>query len=117
MKIDEFNASRSQTLVHKTQVLRQDSTLLSAHSAALEEAGLERKSATQVSGLHCGHTTTIVEGFDWAMGVRWTALRTRIRAVHVFAVSPYGAPPDVKSHAEARVRNVELLVCSFSWSF
>jgi hypothetical protein len=31
------------------------------------------------------------------------------------AVNPYGGPPDVKSHLEARVRNVELVVRSFSW--
>jgi hypothetical protein len=48
---------------------------------------------------------------------RWTELETRNRTVHVFAVNPYGGPPDVKSHLEARVRIVELVVRSFSWLF
>jgi len=152
-KIDEFNASRSQTLAnlkfspdgtslavitrdgHSVKIFKihpTPSILLPARSAALEETGLtsgaagsggfgfgdlDRKSATQVYDLHRGHTTAVVEGFDWARDGRWTALGTRNRTVHVFAVNPYGGPPDVKSHLEARVGNVELVVCSFSWLF
>ena len=149
-KIDEFNASRSQTLAnlkfsldgtslavithdgHSVKIFKihpTPSILLSARSAALEEAGLtsgaggfgigdlDGKSATQVYQLHRGHTTAVVEGFDWARDGRWTALGTRNRTVHVFAVNPYGGPPDVKSHLEARVRNVVLVVRSFSWLF
>ena len=37
--------------------------------------------------------------------------------MHVFAVNPYGGPPDVRSHLEARVGNVELVVRSFSEFF
>ena len=37
--------------------------------------------------------------------------------MHVFAVNPYGWPPDVKTHLEARVRNFELVVRSFSRFF
>ena len=101
-------------------------------NAALEEAGLtsgngaggfgfgdlDRMSATQVYKLHCGYTTAVMEGFDWARDGRWTALGTRNRKVHVFAVNPYGGSPDVKSHLEARVRNVELVVrCVFHGCF
>ena len=152
-KIDEFNASRSQTLAnlkfspdgtslavitrdgHSVKIFKINPTpsiLLSARSAALEEAGLtsgatdsggfgfgdlDRKSAAQVYELYRGHTTAVVEGFDWARDGRWTALGTRNRTVHVFAVNPYGGPPDVKSHLEASVRNVELVVRSLSWLF
>ena len=97
------------------------SILLSAHAVALEEAGLssvsagsggfeighfDRKSTAQVYELYRGHTTAVVEGFDWARDGRWMALGTRNRTVHVFAVNPYGGPPDVKTHLEAKVRNV-----------
>jgi len=75
--------------------------------------GLGRKSVTQVSGLHHGHTTAVVEGFDWARDVRWTALGMWTRTVHVFAVNLYGGLPDVKSLLEASVRNFELVVRSF----
>ncbi|KIM42507.1 hypothetical protein M413DRAFT_444245 [Hebeloma cylindrosporum] len=142
IKVDEFNASRSQTLAglqfspdgtslavitrdgHSVKIFKlhpTPSVLLSARSAALEEAGLasgsgssglselDRKSATQVYELHRGHTTAVVEGFDWARDGLWTALGTRNRTVHVFAVNPYGGPPDLQSHLEARVRNVELV--------
>jgi len=144
-KIDEFNASRSQTLAglkfspdgtslavitrdgHSVKIFKlhpTPSTLITARSAALEEIGLasgtgsgefrhsdlDRKSATQTYDLHRGHTTAVVEGFDWARDGRWAALGTRNRTVHVFAVNPYGGPPDVKSHLEARVRSVELVV-------
>ena len=151
-KIDEFNASRSQTVAdlkfspdgttlavitrdgHSVKVFKlrpTPSVLLSARSA-FEEAGLasgatgssgfglgdlDRKSATQVYELYRGHTTAVVEGFDWATDGRWTALGTRNRTVHVFAVNPYGGPPDVKSHLEASVRNVELVVRPSSWVF
>ena len=37
--------------------------------------------------------------------------------MHVFAVNPCGGPPDVKTHLEARVRNVEPVVRSFLWLF
>ena len=97
----------------------------SAHSTALEEAGLasagggsggfgigdlDGKSATQVYELHCPHATAAVEGFDWARHGRWTALGPRNRAVHVFVVNLCRRPPHVKSHLEANVRNVELVV-------
>jgi len=37
-----------------------------------------------------------------------------IRTVHVFVVNPYGGPADLKSHLEASVRNVDLVVRSSS---
>ena len=50
---------------------------------------------------------------------RWTALGMRNRTVHAFAVNLYGAAgcEAVKTHLEARVRNVELVVRLFSWFF
>jgi hypothetical protein len=151
-KIDEFNASRSQTLAdlrfspdgtslavftgygHSVKMFKlhpTSSVLLSTHSTALDDAGLgsaagsggfgigdvDRKSATPVYDLYRGHTTAVVEGFDWANDGRWAAVGTRNRTVHVFAVNPYGGPADVRSHIEARVRNVELVVGSLSSTF
>jgi len=151
-KIDEFNASRSQTLAdlkfspdgtslavftrdgHSVKVFKlhpTPSVLISARSTALDEAGLgsgagpgsfglgdvDHKCATQIYDLYRGHTTAVVEGFDWAKDGRWAAVGTRNRTVHVFAVNPYGGPADVRSHLEAKVRNVELVVCSISFVF
>ena len=136
-KIDEFNASRSQTLAdlefspdgtslavftrdgHSVKAFKlhpTPSVLLSVRSTVFDEAELgfsagpgnpglgdiDHKCATQVYDLYRGHTTAVVEGFDWAKDERWAAVGTRNRTVHVFAVNPYGGPADMKSHLEAR---------------
>ena len=52
----------------------------------------------------------------WA---RWLAVGTRNRTVHVFGVNPYGGKPDVRSHVEGRVRNVDVIVRNsfYIWCF
>ncbi|TFK70484.1 hypothetical protein BDN72DRAFT_856888 [Pluteus cervinus] len=62
---------------------------------------------SHVYDLKRGRTSGVVEGVGWAKDGRWVAIGTRNRTVHVFSVNPYGGPPDVASHVEGRVRNVE----------
>ena len=68
--------------------------------------------SVQVYNLRRGRTSAVVEGSDWSKDGRWLAIGTRKRTVHVFAVNPYGGKPDIASHLEGRVRNVDVFVCS-----
>ncbi|KJA14344.1 hypothetical protein HYPSUDRAFT_1072976 [Hypholoma sublateritium FD-334 SS-4] len=54
--------------------------------------------------------SAVVEGLNWADDGRWLAVGTKNRTVHVFGVNLYGGKPDVRSHVEGRVRNVEVIV-------
>lgn len=66
--------------------------------------------SVQVYNLRRGRTSAVVEGSDWSKDGRWLAIGTRKRTVHVFAVNPYGGKPDIASHLEGRVRNVDFFV-------
>jgi hypothetical protein len=46
------------------------------------------------------HTTAVVEAVSASENGRWITLWTRKRAVHVFAINPYGGKPDNRSHME-----------------
>lgn len=63
-----------------------------------------------VYDLKRGRTAGIVESLDWAVDERWIAVGTRKRTIHVFAINPYGGPPDDHSHLEGKVVNVAELV-------
>ncbi|EMD31859.1 hypothetical protein CERSUDRAFT_119431 [Gelatoporia subvermispora B] len=62
-----------------------------------------------VYNLRRGRTSAVVEEIDWANDGRWLALSTRKRTVHVFAINPYGGPPDQASHLLGNVVNVNAL--------
>ncbi|KAG9219724.1 hypothetical protein CCMSSC00406_0010187 [Pleurotus cornucopiae] len=63
----------------------------------------------QVYNLKRGRTTAIVEEMEWADDERWIAIGTRKRTIHLFAINPYGGPPEIMSHLSGAVRNtVEL---------
>jgi WD40 repeat protein len=67
----------------------------------------------QVYTLRRGRTSAVVEDVSWSKDGRWLAIGTRNRTVHVFPVNPYGGKTDIDSHLEGRVRNVDVIVCSF----
>ncbi|KAG6894703.1 hypothetical protein C0992_005035 [Termitomyces sp. T32_za158] len=69
--------------------------------------GVGAGSAWNVYTLRRGRTGAVVEGLTRSADGRWLALATRKRTVHVFAVNPYGGPPDVRSHWEGRVHDAE----------
>ncbi|KAJ6509844.1 hypothetical protein DFH09DRAFT_1333954 [Mycena vulgaris] len=62
---------------------------------------------TQLHELRRGRTGAVVQGVAGARDGRFVTLATRRRAVHVFAVNPYGGRVDVRSHVGARVRDGE----------
>ncbi len=66
-----------------------------------------------VYDLRRGRTSAIVESVEWSNDSRWVAISTRKRTIHVFAVNPYGGPPDLESHLNGRVINSDNMV-SFS---
>ncbi|KAJ3484267.1 hypothetical protein NLJ89_g11995 [Agrocybe chaxingu] len=126
-KIDEFLVSRNQPIA--SLHFSEDGTSISAVSAnghslkvfklrpipsiippSLEIGESARRAlAAHVYDLRRGRTSAVVEGVDWAKDGRWVALGTRNRTVHVFGVNPYGGKPDIRSHLEGRVRNVDVV--------
>ena len=130
VRVDEFNASRSQPVADVS--FARDGTSVAAvlrdgHSVrvfklqpvpgvlrAARGGGVDAleggRRAAHVYDLFRGRTSAVVEGLDWADDGRWLAVGTRNRTVHVFGVNPYGGKPDVRSHVEGRVRNVDVIV-------
>ncbi|TFK32507.1 hypothetical protein BDQ12DRAFT_692387 [Crucibulum laeve] len=76
---------------------------------ALEVTPNRQDTSWHLYNLRRGWTSGIVENVDWAGDGRWVAIGTRNRTVHVFATNPYGGQPDIKSHLEGVVRNVNEL--------
>lgn len=63
-----------------------------------------------VYDLHRGRTSAVIESVEWSNDGRWIAICTRKKTIHVFAVNPYGGPPDLDSHLSGRVINSQELV-------
>jgi hypothetical protein len=70
--------------------------------------------AWQVYSLRRGRTSAVVEEVDWAQDGRWIAIGTRKRTIHVFAVNPYGGPPDPQSHIQGKVFGMTEMVSLLS---
>ena len=90
---------------------------VSRHVSNTPSAGVKEADSTcnmsqpwHIYNLRRGRTSAVVEGVSVSEDGMWTAVGTRKRTVHVFAVNPYGGKPDQKSHLENRVRNVTELV-------
>ncbi|PCH41803.1 hypothetical protein WOLCODRAFT_132119 [Wolfiporia cocos MD-104 SS10] len=58
-----------------------------------------------VYDLRRGRTAAVVDDVGWANDGRWFAMGTRKRTVHLFAINPYGGPPDEASHLTGKVSN------------
>ncbi|KIY62484.1 hypothetical protein CYLTODRAFT_447171 [Cylindrobasidium torrendii FP15055 ss-10] len=58
-----------------------------------------------VYDLRRGRTSAIVESVQWSSDGRWIAISSRKKTIHVFAVNPYGGPPDLESHIAGHVVN------------
>ena len=59
----------------------------------------------RVYDLQRGRTNAVIENISWNDDMRWVAIGSRKRTVHVFPVNPYGGRPDDVSHLEGHVRN------------
>ena len=79
---------------------------------SLIHAGLHSGQTTPVHmyDLQRGRTNAVIENISWNDDMRWVAIGSRKRTVHVFPVNPYGGRPDGSSHMEGHVRNVTELV-------
>ena len=70
-------------------------------------AGLHSGQATPVHvyDLQRGRSSAVIENISWNNDMRWVAIGSRRRTVHVFPVNPFGGKPDDASHLEGHVRN------------
>ena len=57
--------------------------------------------------LRRGRTSAVVE---WARGKMWSAMCTRKRTIHIFALNPLGGKPDGFSHLAGKVTNSQEFV-------
>ena len=126
IKIDEFMSSRSQPIADlhfsadgmSLAVIQRDGHVIKTfkiHPIA-SVSGLKMDqgpNSMQMYTLRRGRTSAVVEDVSWSKDGRWLAIGTRNRTVHVFPVNPYGGKTDIDSHLEGRVRNVDVIVCSF----
>ena len=71
--------------------------------------------SVQVYTLRRGRTAAAIQGFSWAHDGRWAAIGTSNRTIHVFATNPYGGRPDIASHLEGQIKNVDVVVRSASF--
>ena len=74
---------------------------------SLIHAGLHtgQVAPVHVYDLHRGRTNAVIESISWNDDMRWVAISSRKRTVHVFPINPYGGRPDDASHLEGHVRN------------
>ena len=74
---------------------------------SLIHAGLHtgRITPVHVYDLQRGRTNAVIENISWNDDMRWVAIGSRKRTVHVFPINPYGGRPDDASHLEGHVRN------------
>ena len=75
---------------------------------SLVHAGLHPGQFTplHVYDLQRGRTNAVIENISWNDDMRWVAIGSRKRTVHVFPVNPYGGRPDDASHLEGHVKNM-----------
>ncbi|KAF8125481.1 hypothetical protein EV363DRAFT_1175971 [Boletus edulis] len=60
-----------------------------------------------VYSLRLGRTSAVIQDMEVSSDGRWVAIGTLKGTVHIFAVNPYGGQPDLKSHMDTRIWNVD----------
>ncbi|KAF8432219.1 hypothetical protein L210DRAFT_3650516 [Boletus edulis BED1] len=60
-----------------------------------------------VYSLQRGRTSAVIQDMEVSSDGRWVAIGTLKGTVHIFAVNPYGGQPDLKSHMDTRIWNVD----------
>lgn len=60
-------------------------------------------------GFRRGHTPAVIQGMEPEVSPDglWVAVGTRMGTVHVFAINPYEGQPDLRSHMDSMVWNVD----------
>ena len=62
--------------------------------------------SVHVYDLQRGKSNAIIENISWNDDMRWVAISSKRRTVHVFPVNPYGGRSNDASHLEGHVRNM-----------
>ncbi|KAG9309762.1 hypothetical protein JVU11DRAFT_10136 [Chiua virens] len=60
-----------------------------------------------VYNLRRGRTSAVLQSMEASPDGRWVAVGTKKGTVHIFAINPYGGQPDMRSHMDTRVWNVD----------
>ena len=60
-----------------------------------------------VYSLRRGRTSAVIQGIEVSPDGRWVAVGTLKGTVHVFAINPYGGQPDLRSHMDTKIWNVD----------
>jgi hypothetical protein len=122
MVVSEFMASKHQPITDLSFsadgtsliAVPKDGQMISVFQIRPGPRNLFEPSSTDAPILHIpvhlynlrrGLTTGVVDALNVAHDLRWIAIGTQNRTVHVFAVNPYGGKPDNRSHLEGAVRN------------
>ncbi|KAG8218093.1 hypothetical protein J3R82DRAFT_3608 [Butyriboletus roseoflavus] len=67
----------------------------------------EEDAPWHVYSLRRGRTSAIIQDMEVSPDGRWVAVGTGKGTVHVFAINPYGGQPDLRSHMDTKIWNVE----------
>ncbi|KAI9464881.1 hypothetical protein HD554DRAFT_2026168 [Boletus coccyginus] len=60
-----------------------------------------------VYSLRRGRTSAVIQDMEVSPDGRWVAVGTGKGTVHVFAINPYGGQPDLRSHMDTKIWNVD----------
>ena len=60
-----------------------------------------------VYSLRRGRTSAVIQHMEVSPDGRWVAVGTLKGTVHVFAINPYGGQPDLRSHMDTKIWNVD----------
>ncbi|KIJ59762.1 hypothetical protein HYDPIDRAFT_177705 [Hydnomerulius pinastri MD-312] len=77
------------------------------HVPTLPPPSAEDDAPWHVYNLRRGRTSAVIEGMEVSPDGRWVAIGTGKGTVHVFAINPYGGQPDLRSHTDTRIWNVD----------
>ncbi|KAH0839378.1 hypothetical protein J3R83DRAFT_75 [Lanmaoa asiatica] len=67
----------------------------------------EEDAPWHVYSLRRGRTSAVVQDMEVSPDGRWAAVGTGKGTVHIFAINPYGGQPDLRSHMDTRIWNVD----------
>ena len=81
--------------------------------------GLEEDAPWHVYNLRRGRTSAVIQDMEVSPDGRWVAVGTGKGTVHVFAINPYGGQPDLRSHMDTKIWNIDkpvsVLTCFLSF--
>ena len=67
----------------------------------------EEDAPWHVYSLRRGRTSAVIQDMEVSQDGRWVAIGTHKGTVHVFAINPYGGQPDLRSHMDTKIWNVD----------